>query len=145
MSRDRMRAKGRRESGPFVALPHSVLLSEEYHNLPGGAVRLLIALAAQYNGRNNGDLSAALSVVRRFGLNSADTVSANLKRLETLGLIVRTRDGLFCGGASTCALYALTWKQIDQCPGKHLSIPPTDRPYRTFHPAKFAESPIRKP
>jgi DNA-binding transcriptional ArsR family regulator len=140
-----MKTKGRREGGRFVMLPEAVILSAEYQSLPGGAVRLLIALAAQYNGRNNGDLAAALSVVRRYGLASADTVSANLKRLEAAGLIVRTRDGQFCGGASTCALYALAWKPVDPCPGKGLTVAPTDRPIRTFYPAPITERPVRKP
>lgn len=145
MARDRMKGKGRKEGGRFVMLPETLLLSQEYQNLTGEAIRLLIVLALQYNGRNNGDLSAARSVVRRHGITSADTLSANLRRLQAAGLIVRTRDGQFCGGASTCALYALTWKPLDACPGKGLTVAPTDRPIRTFHPAPIAERPVRKP
>ncbi|MFP5441355.1 MAG: hypothetical protein ACLGHJ_07675 [Gammaproteobacteria bacterium] len=105
---------------------------------------MLLALAAQYNGNNNGNLCAALTVVRNYGLNSSDTVSTNLRRLEQASLIVRTRDGMFCGGASTCALFALTWRPIDACPGKRLTVAPTDKPLRSFQPATLAKRPVRK-
>jgi len=145
MARSRLKAKGRKDGGRFAMLPDAVLRSPEYHQLPGGAVRVLLALAAQYNGNNNGNLCAALTVVRNYGLNSSDTVSTNLRRLEQASLIVRTRDGMFCGGASTCALFALTWRPIDACPGKRLTVAPTDKPPRSFQPAALAKRPVRKP
>lgn len=145
MARTRLKAKGRSGVGRYARLPDAVLRSPEYQNLSGGAVRLLVALAAQYNGHNNGNLSAALSVVRAYGLRSSDTVSAALRTLEQSGLIIRTRDGMFCGGYSTCALFALAWDRIDECPGKGLAVAPTDRPPRTFQPAPTAKGPIRKP
>lgn len=144
MARSRLKAKGRKDGGRFAMLPDAVLRSPEYHQLPGGAVRVLLALAAQYNGNNNGNLCAALTVVRNYGLNSSDTVSTNLRRLEQASLIVRTRDGMFCGGASTCALFALTWRPIDACPGKRLTVAPTDKPLRSFQPATLAKRPVRK-
>lgn len=145
MARSRLKTKGRKDGGRFAHLPDNMLRSPEYHSIPGEGVRLLNALAAQYNGYNNGDLTAALSVLRAYGFTSSDTVSTNLRKLEKAGLIVRTRDGMFCGGTSTCALYALGWKPIDACPGKRLTVAPTDRPPRSFQPANIAKRPVRKP
>lgn len=144
MARDRLRTKGRRESGNFAMLPDVVLRSPEAHSVPGEAIRLLVALAAQYNGSNNGNLSAALSVLRAYGFTSSDTVSRNLRKLEGTGLIVRTRDGMFSCGVPACALYALAWKRIDACPGKSLTVTPTDRPPRSFQAANIAKRSVRK-
>jgi len=142
--RDRMKGKGRRENGSFAMLPDVVLRSPEVHSVPGEAVRLMAALAAQYNGSNNGNLSAALSVLRAYGFTSSDTVSRNLRKLESAGLIVRTRDGMFSCGVPSCALYALAWKKIDACPGKCLNVAPTDRPLRSFQAANLANRSVRK-
>lgn len=138
------KAKGRRESGRFAMVPDNVLKCPELHSVPGEAVRLLLALTSQYNGRNNGDLCAALSVLRDYGFTSADTVSRGLKVLLDAGLILRTRDGTFQGGASTCALFAIAWKAIDACPGKGLTVRPTSAPPRVFRAAAKATHPVRK-
>lgn len=145
MSRTRLKAKGRKEGGGrFAAIPDNVLRSPEAHSVPGEAIRLLCALAAQYNGHNNGNLSAALSVLRDYGFNSAGTVSRGLRKLEDAGLIVRTREGMFMHGRTHCALYALAWRAIDACPGKELTVAATAVPPRRFQPANIANRPVSK-
>lgn len=144
MARDRVKAKGRGGNDKFAKLPDVVLRSQEAHSVPGEAIRLLAALAAQYNGYNNGNLSAALSVLRHYGFTSNDTVSRNLGNLERAGLIVRTRDGMFSCGVPACALFALGWQRIDACPGKRLTVAPTDRPPRSFRAANIGKQSVRK-
>lgn len=138
MARTLEKSKGRRSQGNFAAIPVSVLLSAEYHDLTGGAVRLLVALAAQYNGHNNGNLCAALSTLKRYGLNSSDVISRGLLALLEVGLIIKTRDGYFNGGHSQCALYAIAWKAINDCPGKGLTVQATLAPPRCFLPANIS-------
>lgn len=132
----REKATGRQDSSTayFAMIPLSVLLSAEFHTIRGEAVRLLIAIAAQYRGMNNGNLCATLSVLKRYGFKSSDTVTRCLKALLDTGLIIRTRDGFFDGGRSQCALYALAWQKIDSCPGKNLTVKPTLVPPRRFSP-----------
>lgn len=125
-------------------IPESVLLSAESHSVTGEAIRLLLALAAQYKGRNNGNLCAALSVLRQYGFNSADTIARALAQLTEAGLIIRTREGAFQGESSKCALYAVAWKAIDECPGKDLTVSPTKAPPRLFLPAGKTKRPVRK-
>lgn len=129
------KAKGRKDKGSFAMIPASVLLSPEFHGITGQAVRLLLALAAQYNGHNNGNLCAASSVAKLYGFRSGDTLARAITGLLEAGLIIRTRDGLFQGAGSKCALYALAWKAIDACPGKGLTVEPTNAPPRLFIPA----------
>ena len=115
MARTRQRVKGRRDQGSFLALPHSVLDSPEFAALSGRAVKLLLDLGAQYRGSNNGDLCAAWRLMANRGWRSRDTLGKALQELERAGWILRTRQG----GRHRASLYALTWRGIDECGGKH--------------------------
>lgn len=61
----RQRFKGNRIGEGFVALPYSVLNSPLFVALSPYAVKLLIDVAAQYRGDNNGDLSIAWKLMER--------------------------------------------------------------------------------
>lgn len=115
MSRQRRRAKGRRSTGTHFGLPHAVMDSPNYCSLSGSAVKLLNDLGRQYNGFNNGDLSAAWRIMHPRGWKSRDTLERAKVELSSAGMIELTRQGgLHCG----CSLYALTWHPIDECKGK---------------------------
>lgn len=111
----RARLKGR-TSGNFALVPLSVIDAPAYTALGWPARSLLLELAAQYNGHNNGDLTAAHAVLRRRGWQRS-TLQTAVTELEESGFIVRTRQG----GRHLCNLYAVTWQAIDPCPGKYLT------------------------
>lgn len=112
--RNREKYKGRKEWGSFTGIPHAVQDSPNWALCGGTAIKLLDTIARQYNGRNNGDLSAALTVIRRYGWKSPDTVTWALRELRHYGLLLLTRQG----GLHGPSLYALSWKAIDECGGK---------------------------
>ncbi len=114
MSINRRRAKGRRESRSFVALPHAVLESEAYSKLGGWSVRLLLDLYSQYRGHNNGDFSMVWSLMNGRGWRSKDTLYRAREELIDNGFIVLTRQG----GKHQCSLFAVTWQPVDECGGK---------------------------
>ena len=114
MSLIRSKAKGRRGTGRFVALPLSILESQEYARLNGNAVKALVDLFSQYNGKNNGDFTAAWSVMQKRGWKSKATLYSSLNLLLDLKWIVKTRQG----GKHVCTLYGVTWQNIDDCKGK---------------------------
>lgn len=109
-SNRRARAKGRRGSrhvGTYAMLPNEVLRSVAYRVLPDSAKSVLVALAAQYRGNNNGDLSLVSSMASDYGITYRSKLFAGLELLLEVGLVVKTRQG----GKSPmgCTLYALTW------------------------------------
>ena len=59
MALSRQRVKGRKERGSFIAVPKQILESPQYASLSAWSVKLLFDIYAHYNGKNNGDLSAA--------------------------------------------------------------------------------------
>lgn len=108
------------------------MLTDDYKQLHGNAVKLLMALIHQYRGRNNGDLTAAYSEMKKWGFRSKQTLANALKALLSAGMIMQTRTGLFLNPGGRCALYAITWQPIDECPGKMLEVKPTAVPPRKF-------------
>lgn len=118
MALSRERVKGRKTKGRFLALPVSVVDSQDYKSLSGNAVKLLMALLYQYRGKNNGDLSASYSIMRDMGFVSKDTLQRAKNELLEKQLIIQTREGRFINPGGVCALYALAWLPIDECGGK---------------------------
>lgn len=133
MSNSRMKNNGRKEApGGYAGIPRIVMQSPDFIQLNGTATKLLLALAYQYKGKNNGDLSVAWSLMKAFGFNSEATLSRAVKELLDAGLIIRTREGRFLNPGGQCALYALSWQPIDECQGKRLEVKPSITPPRKF-------------
>ena len=125
--------KGRNKlPGGFAGIPRIVLKNQDYINLPSTAKVLLVELAFQYRGHNNGDLTTAWGVLNKRGFKSKATLSRATKALLDANLIIQTRKGIFMNPGSKCSLYALTWLAIDECPGKRLEINQTSTPPRKF-------------
>jgi hypothetical protein len=108
-----------------------VLRHPDYQNLSGNAVKLLVELASQYKGANNGDLTVALNTLKDRGF-SKNTITRRIEELLLSGLVIKTREGRFTNPGGVCALYALAWHAIDECPGKDLTVAPTNTPPRKF-------------
>lgn len=127
-TRRRARMKGRGGDHSYLGIPHYILRSEAFGRLTGWGAKLLIELAASYNGKNNGDLSAAFSVLEGRGWNSPGTLNKALKELLAAGWIIYARHG----GRNRCALYAVTWWPVDECEGKWLEIRPETTPRHSW-------------
>jgi len=113
------RTKGRASVKRFLAIPIQVLESENYSKLSAWSVKLIVDVAKQYNGKNNGDLHAAWSIMQDHGWNSPSTLNNAVNEAVDLGFIELTRQG----GRNKASLYAITWKPIDECKGKHDAKP----------------------
>ena len=110
----REKIKGRKESGRYLGLPYNLLVSDQYISLTNKARALLIDIAMQFYGYNNGDLSATWDQMKRRGWVSRDTLRKALNELLEKGFIMKTRQG----GRNLPTLYAVTYLVIDECDGK---------------------------
>ena len=128
----RNKVKGRRMIGRFIGLPHVVIKNKDYVDLSYKSKALLIDLMLQYKGRNNGDLTTALAILRDRGWKRQATIGEAVKELIDANLIIRTREGQFRNPFSRCALYAVTWQPIDDCKDKDLNVNPTSTAPRKF-------------
>lgn len=108
----RNRHKGNRIGEGFVALPYSVLNSPLFIALSPYAVKLLIDVAAQYRGDNNGDLSVAWKLMHARGWRSEATLHKAKRELLDSGFLFEARKGR---RPNVCSLFALTWPNFDYC------------------------------
>ncbi|WP_448556020.1 hypothetical protein [Thalassotalea montiporae] len=104
------RSKSRR----FAAIPHSVLVSADYRALSNIAKSLLIELVFQYNGKNNGDLTLAWTVLKQRGFNSESTINRGKVSLIERRIVTEVRKGIAKKGVRLCSLYALNWLSLDE-------------------------------
>lgn len=107
------RHKGNRIGEGFVALPYSVLNSPLFLALSPHALKLLLDVAAQYRGDNNGDLSAAWKLMQPRGWRSEATLHKAKHELLDAGFLFEARKGY---RPNTCSLFALTWFALDDNP-----------------------------
>lgn len=105
----------RKTKGRFVGIPYHVASSNLWKGLSAHEVKLLFDLSYQYNGKNNGNLTAAHSLLRDRTWASS-TLARTLNSLINRGLVVVTRQGWKQRGKPT--LLALTWYGIDDPPLK---------------------------
>lgn len=105
----------KRDGGGFITLPLSVLNGAAYLGINSHARMLLIDIAAQYRGDNNGDLCMAWKLMHPRGWRSEETLNKAKRDLLEAGLIVETRKG---ARPNKCSLFALTWHALDDCGGK---------------------------
>lgn len=113
----------KREDGWFLQLPSVCINSPQFVQLKPRAVKLFLDFLAQYNGSNNGDLSACWKYMYARGWTSSDQLDKAKKELLAGGWIIEARKG----GRHRATLYALTCFAIDECKGK-LDVRGTIRP-----------------
>lgn len=103
----------RRVSGRFIAFPHAVVMSDAFRDLSHAAKALLIEIAVQYMGSNNGQLLASQSKLMPRGWKSADTLHRAKRELLEAGFIFETVKG---GRPNKASWYAVTWWRLNSHP-----------------------------
>ena len=105
--------KADRDGVRFLALPHAVLDARAFLTLSAPAVRLLLDIARQHTGTNNGRLVACMRYLTTRGWKSHDTVQRARLELEAAGFLIQTRKG---ARPNRAAWFALTWAGLDWAP-----------------------------
>lgn len=114
MAKQRRHSKSSRDAGGFLAIPWSVLDSQSYLALSHPAKSLLLEMARQYRGDDNGRMIATLAYLKSRGWTSYDTIQRAKQELLDAGLIYETVKGRRPNRASW---YALTWQTLDKLDG----------------------------
>jgi hypothetical protein len=112
----------------YLHLPQVLTAEDDFISLSGSALKLLIDVARQYNGSNNGDLCMAMTLMKVRGWNSNNLLSKAKQELISKNWITKTKQGGMGIGAD---LFAITWQPINHCGGK-LDVPSTTLPPRKF-------------
>jgi len=109
------------DGGAGFVIPLTMMRHRNFTRLSAHAVKLLLDLARQYTGFNNGYLCASWSLMRVLGWNSSHTVQKAMLELEHYNIILRTQQG----GQNRPNLHALTWRKIDEKLKQPLDVRPT--------------------
>lgn len=114
MARKKSRIDESREPGRYVALPHCVLDSTAYMALSHTAKALLIEVARQRAGGDNGRLLLSQRYLSTRGWHSGDVIQRAKRELLAAKLIYQTVQGHRPNKASW---FAVTWHTLDKLPG----------------------------
>ena len=108
----------KKNSGPRHAnLTREYLHEPAVATLPGAIYKVLVALHAEYHGKNNGALSMTREIASGYGITSVNTLARALSgkrphgELVARGLVVITEPGSYY--PVRIARYALTSKPLD--------------------------------
>lgn len=112
----------RRNIGLFAGIPVVVITSCLYCSLPPLAKAILLELAAQYRGSNNGYLSLTRDDLKRRGFPSPNSNRKAIELLIEHGLIVRTAIGRAKHNGYSCSYYAIAWQPINERIDKPLEV-----------------------
>ena len=118
-------------AGCFARLPVTVLGTDAVRTLSHAAFRILVLLAAEYNGLNNGALGITCSQAAVNGIGSGHTMYSALQALEAHGLLEKTYPASRVPPRPT--MYALTWIPIDNTDWSQSTTIPVHT-YRAWRP-----------
>lgn len=124
-------------SGQILAIPRVVKRSTAFIACSMLARALLLELADQHNGANNGRLHLSYKYLREKGFRSKHQIAKGRDELLERNLIIQTKQGglpIRVGGKTTfsgASWFALTWLHISNFVG--LDLRPSD-----YHPGKWA-------
>lgn len=131
------KAKGRASGeGQYFKLHHHMITHPRFHDLSSPAVHMIVTLCSQFNGKNNGDLCASASVLKKQGWNSNGKIRRAIDELLDKGFLIKTRQG---GVLGPCHLWAFTFLKIDECKGKWLDVKPTHFPLHYWKDPAFKQ------
>lgn len=125
-SRDRKARKRR-----FAMLPLDLLTHESVTTLDHAPHRVLVLLASQYHGHNNGAIGLSARQAAQLGIKSDNTFYDALKELQSRGLILLTAPASRVPPRP--AMFALAWQSIDDTQySQSTKTPPLD--YQEWRP-----------
>lgn len=112
------------DGGYALIIPYTLIRHPNFTRLSPHAVKLVIDLARQYSGYNNGYLCAAWTLMKDQGWRSRGTLGLAVTELEHYRVIERTKQG----GRHLPNLYALSWWRISAKAEKPLDVSATLAP-----------------
>jgi len=128
-----------RDAGGFIALPWSVLDAPAFARLGYPARALLLEVARQFNGANNGRLLASRAYLATRGWNSVDVIQRARKELLTAGFLHECVKG---HRPNKAGWYAVTWQALDRHPGYDAGAVETFRRGAYAGPPTVARKPV---
>jgi hypothetical protein len=109
MAHTRLKMKNRRVNGPYYQVPHGVADTVAYRSLSVYAFKLWHDMLLEYNGKNNGQITAIFcQFADRGWAKKNGTFYRALDELQEKFLITKTRQGGIGAMKKICSYYSFT-------------------------------------
>lgn len=119
--------------GRHVRVYCDLLDSPAWYALSKTSRSLFLDLRSFVGPNNNGNISAALSLMRKKGWNSSSTLADALFELQVLGFLAKTRDTVGVeNGSRVCCLYRFTDLSTYAMPKLYIEAHPETHDYRRY-------------
>jgi len=113
------------DGGMAFVIPVTLLKHTNWIRLGPHSIKLIMDLARQYSGMNNGYLCPAWEAMKKCGWRSRETLYIAIQEAEHYGVIQKTLQG----GRNRANRYAFTWWPINDLNGLFsLDVGPTSSP-----------------
>jgi len=126
-------SKHKKSGKRFAMVPQCVMESTACINLTHAAFRVLVLLAAEFNGYNNGAIGITASQARQAGIGSDKTLYRSLHELEARMLIATTHPASRVPPRPT--MWKLTWLPVDDTQYTSATRTPSHA-YRDWRPLR---------
>lgn len=113
MSKKTSNSRNARKSKNFAGIPRWVVETDRYATLSPSAIKLLVLLAYQYKGKNNGDLVITHSLLNKHFKSNTTMYKARDELLNKGFIAINAYGGKSYEGKKSPHLYALTWDSVD--------------------------------
>ncbi len=104
-------------------IPLRILEMPEFQALKPASKHVLVCLAGQFNGHNNGRLSFTQSDGLRFGITRSGTRCGALKELAEAKFIIKTHSGGLRQYIPEATHWALAWIPLHYLNTRELDVP----------------------
>jgi len=122
---------------PRYQVPRELAESLAFRSLPASSKLLWHDLMMQFRGSNNGNINAALSVLKDCNWRSGTTLAKGLRYLIAHGFLIETRaGGRRAGNLKQCCLYAFTHLPTHENQKLGIKGKEATFDYRNFDPKK---------
>jgi hypothetical protein len=125
--------------GPHARIYHSLLNSAAWRALSFSSKALFVDLRGTVTATNNGNITAAMSVMKHKGWTSRTTLARGLYELRVLGFIAVTVEGGLRQGTRVPSLYRFTDLDVFEQPKVGVQAIKATHDYRSFESVREAE------
>lgn len=135
----------RDSKGRHVRIYCDLLDSPAWYALSKTSRSLFLDLRSFVGPTNNGNISAALSLMRKKGWNSSSTLADALFELQVLGFLAKTRDTVGVeNGSRVCCLYRFTDLSTYPFPKLFIEAHPETHDYRDYTTLAAAQRALKE-
>lgn len=108
-----------KNSTNFAGIPRHIIEHKSYKSIGYSARDLLILLAYQYKGKNNGNLVITWSLLKDYFGSNTTMYKARNSLYKAGFIVINAYGGKSGNGTKLPHLYALTWAPINELKGEN--------------------------